>query len=386
VEKESISQGQVLIRQHNLIRDIAYTQLKNIPTAWETAERIAAKVWLTSYTPKPDSPNLEKVRGYLEAIDHYCEIKDWNEAKELFLKEIDVSSNKYRLSWQLQIWSYFWEAIQLPQKLLENCGDEVDSICWANIGSAYSCLGNYPKSIEAHEKSLAISRRMGYRKDEGTTLGNLGVAYAKLGDYNLDFYLQQLTIAREIGDLIGEGTVLGNLGITYHNRGEYAQAINLHLQHLTIARENNDSIGEASALGSLGLAFYRLKSFDFAINFSNQCLELARKIYNRENEGKALGNLGNTYQELGDYQQAIDCISQHLTIAREIKDRRSEGESLGNLGVVLTKSKRYLEALEKMQDALVIFQEIGTKDEESFALKNIAEISRRLEQQNCSSS
>ena len=58
------------------------------------------------------------------------------------------------------------------------------------------------------------------RRGEGAALGNLGLAYADLGEVNkaIEFYKQVLVIAREIGDRRGEGSALGNLGNAYLSR------------------------------------------------------------------------------------------------------------------------------------------------------------------------
>ncbi len=49
------------------------------------------------------------------------------------------------------------------------------------------------------EVALATARRLGQREAEGIHLGNLGIAYATLGDsqHAIEFYNQQLQIARE---------------------------------------------------------------------------------------------------------------------------------------------------------------------------------------------
>ncbi len=59
VADTDIQAGQLLIQQHNLSRDSAYAQLKATPTTWETAERTAAHLWLTSYTPPPNAECIE---------------------------------------------------------------------------------------------------------------------------------------------------------------------------------------------------------------------------------------------------------------------------------------------------------------------------------------
>jgi tetratricopeptide (TPR) repeat protein len=64
------------------------------------------------------------------------------------------------------------------------------------------------------------------RQESNAPLGNLGNAYAKMGETRraADFYQQYLEIAREIGDRKGEGTALGNLGVAYKNLGEARRA------------------------------------------------------------------------------------------------------------------------------------------------------------------
>lgn len=65
------------------------------------------------------------------------------------------------------------------------------------------------------ESALAAARRLGDRAAEGTHLGYLGLAYARLGEVRraVELYEQQLAIARELGARRVEGVALGNLGL-----------------------------------------------------------------------------------------------------------------------------------------------------------------------------
>lgn len=76
------------------------------------------------------------------------------------------------------------------------------------------------------ELALAASRRLSDKEAEGVHLGNLGNAYAALGEARqaIPFYEQRLEIAREIGDRRGEGNALGNLGSAYADLGEKEKA------------------------------------------------------------------------------------------------------------------------------------------------------------------
>jgi tetratricopeptide (TPR) repeat protein len=80
------------------------------------------------------------------------------------------------------------------------------------------------------------------RRTEGNALGNLGNAYAHLGQTGIaiGFYEQQLEIAREIEDRRGEGSVLGSLGIAYARLGQTEKAIGFLEQAITIGQEIKD--------------------------------------------------------------------------------------------------------------------------------------------------
>ena len=83
-----------LIRQHNLIRDIAYDWLREDEAVWKVAEIKAAELWLAEYQPEDRVENLEKVRGHLEALYHYCDAGESNKLSNLFEQELSLYPNK----------------------------------------------------------------------------------------------------------------------------------------------------------------------------------------------------------------------------------------------------------------------------------------------------
>ena len=86
------------------------------------------------------------------------------------------------------------------------------------LGMAYPDAGVYVLNLRQHSRewlrwleiALAAARRLQDRAGEGVALGNLGIAYAALGETRraIQFYEQQLAIVREIGDRRGEGNDL----------------------------------------------------------------------------------------------------------------------------------------------------------------------------------
>ena len=200
-----------------------------------------------------------------------------------------------------------------------------EGIAFGNLGNAYAVLGDARKAIEYYEKALVASRDVGDRRVEGTVLGNLGVAYKNSGDAvkGIEFYEQQLVIAREIGDRRGEGNALGNLGNAHKNLGDARKAIEFHEQQLFIAREIGDRRGEGNALGNLGIACSDLGDAVKAIEFYEQQLVITRKIGHRRGEGNALWNSADELWKLGDRSQAIRRGESALAIYEAIGDRNA---------------------------------------------------------------
>jgi tetratricopeptide (TPR) repeat protein len=132
---------------------------------------------------------------------------------------------------------------------------------YANAGVHVLALRLAPRArIGWLEAQAAACRQLGDRGGEGAALGNLGLAYADLGEARraLELYEQVLVIAREIGDRRGEGAALGNLGNAYAALGEARRALEHHEQALVISREIGDRGGEGNALNNWANALWKL--------------------------------------------------------------------------------------------------------------------------------
>ncbi|MCP4619284.1 MAG: tetratricopeptide repeat protein, partial [Bradyrhizobium sp.] len=170
-----------------------------------------------------------------------------------------------------------------------------------------------------------------------TEAARLASAYPNAGAYVINLRLTPweqiawletaLDGARKLGDRSAEGGHLGNLGLAYAALGDARKAIEYYEQHREIAREIGDRRGEGASLGNLGLAYADLGDARKAIEFYEQHLEIAREIGDRRGEGAVLGNLGVAYADLGDARKAIEYYEQDLVIAREIGDRRGEANA-----------------------------------------------------------
>jgi len=126
----------------------------------------------------------------------------------------------------------------------------------AQLCNAYPDAGTYCLNLRLHahewmrwmEAALEAAQRLQDRSAEGAHLGNLGLAYADLGQVEraIEFYQQALGIRREIGDRRGEGIDLHNIGNLHKDQGEVALAQQYLQQALVIFEEIKSPYAEQS--------------------------------------------------------------------------------------------------------------------------------------------
>jgi tetratricopeptide (TPR) repeat protein/CheY-like chemotaxis protein len=260
----------------------------------------------------------------------------------------------------------FTETIEYHERRVQTARETGDrrreSAALGDLGLAFAHLGDTRRAIEYQERSLSIEREIGDRRGECTALGNLGNAYADLGDSRRAVQCQEfsLSIAREIGDRRGEGAALGNLGNAWLELGEIQRAIECQEQSLSIAQETGDRHLEGAALCNLGIAWSDLGEARRAIEYQERSLAIAQATGGRHLEGAALCNLGIAWSDLGETRRAIEYQERSLSIAREIRDRRSEGAALGNLGIAYAKLGEVSRATSLLHSALSIFEAMGS--------------------------
>jgi tetratricopeptide (TPR) repeat protein len=156
------------------------------------------------------------------------------------------------------------------------------------LASDYPDAGTHVLGLRLHpaEKirwrgaALDAARQLRNRAAEGAHLGNLGLAYADLGQPRkaIEFYEQQLAIAREIGNRRGEGNALGNLGNAYADLGQPRKAIEFYEQQLAIAREIGDRRGEAIACWNMGDEYAKQGDLKRAVELMQVCMDFDREI------------------------------------------------------------------------------------------------------------
>jgi tetratricopeptide (TPR) repeat protein len=368
------------IRLHNLVRTIAYDQLrKQRPkdaedeSPWIKAEHLAVNLWLSEYQPSENASNLENTRGELEAFYHYCEIGKWEQAKEVLYSPGKPPNEQ--VIWMLYQWGYYSEIIKLANRILGKLDRSVDQLLLSTTAMVNNKLGDYHQAIELNNRSIEIAIENKNKNEEARIYGNLGNCYGNLSQYNeaIIYHQKQLTIARQIENKVFEANALANIGSANDSLKNHQVALQHFKDSLRIFREIGNRGSEGRVLSNMGLALNNLGKHKRAAVFLKKARQIAKESGDKYSEATALVNIGLSYGNLGQHEEALKHFDDYLRISKEIGYRRGEGIAYLNIGATNVEVGRYAEAIVDLQKARSILYEIGYQYGEADTLKVMAE-------------
>jgi tetratricopeptide (TPR) repeat protein len=154
-------------------------------------------------------------------------------------------------------------------RLLERAKEMIDGTDSAltlqisnNIALVYSGTGQPQKALQLYEEALPISREVGNRAGEATTLNNMAGVYSDIGQSQkaLQLYEEALPIMREVGNRAGEATTLNGLAYLYQSLQRYSDAALAFEQSIALSQQIIYPAAEIAGL--IGLAFLLYQYFN----------------------------------------------------------------------------------------------------------------------------
>ncbi len=228
---------------------------------------------------------------YQQAIDHYyqaiklADVLDKPELKYNPYQNIGLIYKK------LDEYDKALEMYGIAQQLLENGGGtQVDLVnLLGNMASTYDAMGRADTAIVLYQRSLSLSREMGYARGEASALNNLGFVYSELSEHvtAMDYLRQALAL--------------------YERSPDYVATSGLHItmaQTLLAATE-----GELERMGispAIRLAEAK-RAVDTALAHADRSESPSRRA-------NALEVLADIYKKQGLYADALAAYEGHIAI------------------------------------------------------------------------
>ncbi len=225
---------------------------------------------------------------------------------------------------------------------------------------------DWNEALRYHEESLRICRELyekEARREEATTLGNLGLVYEFLGRSSEgdEALKKAYEIWRDFDDDVGLAGIYNNFGRVYQNRRKWKDAQYWYWQRLSMLEKINDEVGIARTLNSLGTVYIneaedviskngKIESYRQAKNFFQKALEKCKLVGDTVEEGATYSNLGKLYKAKKNLKYAAEKFLQSSQLLSGIK----KAQALNSRGSILQSQKKWQDAEDCYRQALEI--------------------------------
>ncbi|HBK22070.1 MAG TPA: hypothetical protein DDZ60_06075 [Planktothrix sp. UBA10369] len=143
---------------HPMIQVEAVARLKSLGE-WEMANRKASEYYLK------DADNTTMIKSAFEAIEHFYEIKDYEQCYQVLLFKILEAEKLENLRCSENLWTYTNRIVNICEKLINNLPFKQKLLTLIPLGVLYPEIGENYKAIGIKEAILKISETV-TEKDE----------------------------------------------------------------------------------------------------------------------------------------------------------------------------------------------------------------------------
>jgi tetratricopeptide (TPR) repeat protein len=193
------------------------------------------------------------------------------------------------------------------------------AVVLGQLGLCYRTLGDVPKAVDHHRRSLALFEKLGDLAGQASQLGKIGLCCRRLGDVPkaIEHHQHALTIHEKLGRLEGQAAEFGNLGLCYWE-GDIPKAIEHHQRALALHEKLGRLGSQAIQLGNLGCCYWGQGDALKAIEHYQRSLAINEKLGSLEGQARDLANLALCHEAQGDLSRALDHIESSLTLYRRM--------------------------------------------------------------------
>jgi CHAT domain-containing protein/Flp pilus assembly protein TadD len=225
----------------------------------------------------------------------------------------------------------FSEARRLLEKAAVMAPDTASPILQAEvdlrIGTALGLSGDSAGAERHYRKALEAAVRQRDLYLQASALGGVGFSLLRSErvDEAIPWFEQALTLAEKAGARGSVANTLGNLGLCYYELGDFEKADPLTSRAAGLFGEIGDLYRRQSYLRALGdQAFYGRGDIEKATSYYQQALALARQIGERASAARCLERMTDVALSSGDLVSAEEYNREALALSRQIGVRSLE--------------------------------------------------------------
>jgi tetratricopeptide (TPR) repeat protein len=231
-----------------------------------------------------------------------------------------------------------------------------------NLGYGETTKGNLSSALEYYNRSLALEREIGNKKDEAFILNNIADIFETQGNIAtaLKYYQESLRMHEQAKNKQGIAQAYNNLGFIYSTQDDLDKALDYYQKSYKLKKELQDRSGMAVSLGNIGFIYSQRKMPYQAMSYYLLALKLAQEINDKERMGLQYSNIGDVLQLQGNDEEALKNYLTGLQLCRETGDAEGISHYLCNIGTLYFKKNDPDKALSYGNESMNYAMKVGS--------------------------
>ena len=285
------------------------------------------------------------------------------------------------------IWNYAQaqpqSAIDSLQYRLQNTKTEEERVLITlDLSKKLLNVNNF-LALEYSSEAVELARKIKSDSLLGKAYANQGSAYMQLGNYPkaLSIYHQAVTEAEKVKDIPTLIAINGNMGSIYYYQKNHETALTFYEKALsyfdtTYARLNAATVLQrANILNNIGIVNEEARKYNEAMKYYREALALAKEVRNDEVTGTVLNNIAELYEDQGNFDRALEYFQQSRELRKKGNNKLGLTRSNNNIGAFYYDSKKDPIAAEPyLKEAITLGKEIGSWETVSLSANKLYQI------------
>ena len=193
-------------------------------------------------------------------------------------------------------------------------------------GVAYYYIGKLNEAFSEFEKSEKISRRIAFKKQQASTLSNMGAIKIDLQDLEKaePFLKESISIFESINQHTAPNNILANrlLATLYYRKGDINRAFPIFNHLVEISKQTNSPDTQVSAQTYVALCLGKLGRKNEAIATFEDLITVVESINNPDSEAAVLDHYATYLEEQGNYKKALELSKKGWRLRKQIFDEQ----------------------------------------------------------------
>lgn len=252
-----------------------------------------------------------------------------------------------------------------------------EAIIFQTLGNVYSKIGEYDSAYAVLERSVPIFRdNPDYFIYQGLAYNNLGLIGLDQGNYIIasDYFHKALAIHEDLGQEFRSAIILGNIGVVYENLNEYDKALEIHSRCYNVFKKTEDLYRQTESLYNGGLVLKKLELLDTAaINF-RLALEKSYLVNHDEIISLSLKELGDLFLIRSELDSSLFYLRSSLNLAEKIKNPLHISSTMAGIGMTHQKAGQLDSARYYLENAYQQAKENDLEQVKKDASKSLSEV------------